>query len=58
MANTLPSEVDHLQTLFDNAPISLWDEDYSAILQAFTELRASGMTDLRSYLKEHPEFVR
>ena len=57
MAYTLPSEADHLQTLFDYAPISNWEEGYSAILQAFTELRASGMTDLLSYLKEHPEFI-
>ena len=52
-----PGKRDHWHDLFEYAPLSLWEEDYSGIRQAFDELRASGVTDLRSYLADHPEFV-
>lgn len=43
--------------LFDYAPVSLWEEDYSAIKAVFNRLRADGVTDLRAHLAEHPEVV-
>jgi diguanylate cyclase (GGDEF)-like protein len=43
--------------LFENAPVSLWEEDYSALKRSFERLRAEGVTDLRAYLAEHPEVV-
>ncbi|MBI4732164.1 MAG: sensor domain-containing diguanylate cyclase [Chloroflexi bacterium] len=53
-----PSEIDHWRDLFEYAPISLWEEDYSAIRQFFDSLRAEGVTDLRGYLAGHPGAVR
>lgn len=52
-----PSEVNHWRDLFEYAPISLWEEDYSAIRQFFDALQAEGVTDLRDYLAGHPEVV-
>jgi diguanylate cyclase (GGDEF)-like protein len=46
-----------LSSLFEASPISLWEEDYSAIKEHFDSLRAEGVTDLQSYLKDHPETV-
>ncbi|MBN8581163.1 MAG: sensor domain-containing diguanylate cyclase [Anaerolineae bacterium] len=46
-----------LVSLFEASPISLWEEDYSAIKNYFDELRAQGVTDLRDYLTQHPEAV-
>jgi len=43
--------------LFTYAPISLWEEDYSAIKQEFDKLRAQGVKDLRTHLAAHPEAV-
>jgi diguanylate cyclase (GGDEF)-like protein len=45
------------QNLFMNAPISLWEEDYSAIKEEFDRLRAQGVTNLRAYLVSEPEAV-
>ena len=45
------------QALFEAAPISLWQEDYSAVKQFFDSLRADGVTDLNEYLASHPESV-
>jgi len=45
---------DHFESLFEYAPISLWEEDYSGIKNFFDELRSSGVRDLEQYLHEHP----
>ncbi|MFN8382277.1 MAG: sensor domain-containing diguanylate cyclase [Anaerolineales bacterium] len=43
--------------LFEASPISLWEEDYSAIKAYFEVLRAQGVTDLQEYLKKQPDLV-
>jgi hypothetical protein len=43
--------------LFEFAPISLWEEDYSGFKCIFERLQAEQVTDLRTYLGEHPEAV-
>ncbi|OQY89049.1 MAG: hypothetical protein B6D38_08395 [Anaerolineae bacterium UTCFX1] len=47
----------HFKSLFEYAPISLWEEDYSAIKLFFDALRAKGIVDLNSYLDQHPEEI-
>jgi diguanylate cyclase (GGDEF)-like protein len=48
---------EYLNTLFDYAPISLWEQDFSPIKSLFDDLRKQGVESLGSYLDEHPEFV-
>jgi diguanylate cyclase (GGDEF)-like protein len=43
--------------LFMYAPISLWEEDYTAIKREFDRLRAQGVTDLRVFLAADPQAV-
>jgi diguanylate cyclase (GGDEF)-like protein len=43
--------------LFEYAPISLWEEDYSAVKQYLDQVRAAGVTDFRAYLDAHPQAV-
>ncbi len=45
------------RSFFEDSPISLWEEDLSALQERFMELRAAGISDFRSYLVEHPEEV-
>jgi PAS domain-containing protein len=45
------------QALFDKAPISLWEEDFSEIKLLMDGLRASEGDELRSYLEAHSEIV-
>lgn len=35
--------------IFENSPISFWEEDFSEVKLRLDELKASGITDLRSY---------
>ncbi|WP_229590904.1 PAS domain-containing sensor histidine kinase [Pseudodesulfovibrio sediminis] len=43
------------RTLFEDSPISLWEEDLSDLKQYFEELKAQGITDFREYFYNHPE---
>ena len=43
--------------LFEQSPVSLWEEDFSAVKAHIDGLRAVGVTDVSSYLAEHPEVV-
>ncbi|MCI0608817.1 MAG: GGDEF domain-containing protein [Anaerolineae bacterium] len=52
-----PNVSDHFESLFEYAPISLWEEDYSGIKHFFDDLRADGIEDLDTYLDEHPEEI-
>jgi diguanylate cyclase (GGDEF)-like protein len=43
--------------LFELAPVSLWLEDFSGLKPLFARWRAEGVTDLRAFLRSHPERV-
>ena len=46
-----------LHSLFETSPVSLWEEDYSALRAYFNSLHAQGVTNLQEYLEVHPEDV-
>ena len=43
--------------LFEDSPVSLWEENFSAVKQRLDTLRAQGVTDMRAYLESHPQEV-
>ena len=45
------------KTIFETVPISIWEEDFSWVIQQFDALRQSGVTNLRKYMDEHPDFA-
>jgi PAS domain S-box-containing protein len=45
------------RSLFDDSPISLWVEDFSAVKQRLDDLRADGVKDFDAYFSQHPEVV-
>ncbi|MEW5829724.1 MAG: GGDEF domain-containing protein [Chloroflexota bacterium] len=48
---------EQFKTLFDYAPVSLWEENFSGIKRLFGELRERGIESLAAYLDRDPEFV-
>ncbi|HMK35053.1 MAG TPA: diguanylate cyclase [Desulfomonilaceae bacterium] len=46
------------RSIFENAPISIWEQDLSEVKTALARLRTEGVEDFRQYFDEHPEFVR
>ncbi|MFN8380526.1 MAG: PAS domain S-box protein [Anaerolineales bacterium] len=47
----------HYRSLFEESPLCLWEEDYSAVKAKLDELKNSGVIDLREYMHAHPDFV-
>ena len=43
--------------IFGGVGVSIWEEDFSAIKAEVDALKRSGVTDIRAYLAEHPDFV-
>lgn len=44
-------------TIFEESPISLWEEDFSQVKAYLDELRAGGVDDFADYFSRHPEAV-
>lgn len=43
--------------LFENAPVALFEEDWSGIEREIQRLQNEGFEDLEQYFQEHPDFV-
>lgn len=43
--------------LFEHSPVSLWVEDFSSVKLLLDEVRSAGITDFRTFLNVHPDFV-
>ena len=46
-----------LRSLFENTPVSIWEEDFSQVKTYLESLKNIYGTDLESYLADHPEVV-
>ncbi len=45
------------RSLFEDSPISLWEEDFSEVKRYIDRLQASGVKDFRAYFESHPKAV-
>ena len=45
----------HYQALFEDSPISLWQEDVTDLRAYLKNLQDSGVRDVRAYFEAHPE---
>ncbi len=43
--------------VFEHSPVSLWIEDFSRIRALIEDIRDRGITDFRTFMDVHPEFV-
>jgi diguanylate cyclase (GGDEF)-like protein len=46
------------RSLYDHAPVALWEQDWSALRGALAELASSGVDDLAAYLQANPSQLR
>jgi diguanylate cyclase (GGDEF)-like protein len=46
------------RSLYDHAPVALWEQDWSAVRGALAELEQSGIEDLPRYLQANPSQLR
>ncbi len=45
------------RTLFEQSPISLWIEDFSAVARKLESLKADGVVDFPAFLREDPHLI-
>jgi len=45
----------HLQSLFGEAPIPIWEEDYSQVKRYLDKLKSEGIEDFSAYFESHPD---
>ncbi len=48
---------DRFRSLFENTPVSIWEEDFSAVKAHLDGLKDQGISDLDAYLTDHPEVI-
>jgi PAS domain S-box-containing protein len=44
--------------VFENSPVSIWEEDFSEIKKLFDDLKSKGITDIEKYFELHPEVIQ
>ncbi len=47
----------HYRSLFEDAPIPLWEEDFSALKEYLNSLKEKGVEDFATYFDDHPSEV-
>ncbi len=48
---------DRFRQVFEDSPVSFWDEDFSEVRRYFEELREQGVSDFRDYFSRNPSAV-
>lgn len=43
--------------VFENSPVSIWEEDFSGVKALFDGLRQQGVSDIEAYFSDHPEVI-
>jgi len=54
----LRASEERYRRIFENSFVAIQEEDISRAMAVFNDLKAAGVMDMRTYLKEHPEFMR
>jgi DNA-binding response OmpR family regulator len=56
--NALKSSEERYRWIFETSPVSIWEEDFTALKNAVDELKKQGIKDLRHYLDENPSIIK
>ncbi len=43
--------------VFENSPVSIWEEDFSGVKSLFDDLKKEGVSDIETHFARHPEIV-
>jgi diguanylate cyclase (GGDEF)-like protein/PAS domain S-box-containing protein len=54
---TLKADESRFRSLFEDSPISLWEEDFSDLKKHLEHLRSTGISDFQKYFDEHPATI-
>jgi PAS domain S-box-containing protein len=54
---SLQQSEERYRLVFENSPVSIWEEDFSDVKKFFNTLRKEGIIDLEGYLTQYPEVL-
>jgi PAS domain S-box-containing protein len=57
MYRNLQDSEQRYRMVFENSPVSIWEEDFSAVKTLFDDLKKQGVADIETYFDRHPETV-
>lgn len=49
---------DRYKSIFEEAPVSMWQVDYSEVKHILDKLKKDGVKDIRAYMEQTPDIVR
>ncbi len=55
--NAIRASEERFRNIFEFSGIPIWVEDFTDVMKEIEKLRQQGVTDLRAYVEEHPEFI-
>jgi PAS domain S-box-containing protein len=58
MYRNLQESEQRYRMVFENSPVSIWEEDFSGVKNLFDGLTKEKVTDIETYFAQHPEAVR
>ncbi|WP_254926574.1 CHASE domain-containing protein [Janthinobacterium sp. PC23-8] len=58
VAQALRAGEARFRSLYDHAPVALWEQDWSAVREALDVLRQSGVADLPAYLQQRADELK
>lgn len=56
--HALKESEERYRLVFENSPVSIWEEDYSDVKKRLDGLRGEGVTDIDAYFDQRPETIR
>ena len=57
-AKALRTSEERYRRIFENAFVAIQEDDISQLISSLNELKSAGVRDMRTYLEEHPDFIR
>lgn len=57
MYRELQESEERFRMVFENSPVSIWEEDFSGVKALFDDLRRQGVADIEAYFDNHPDTV-
>jgi HD-GYP domain-containing protein (c-di-GMP phosphodiesterase class II)/PAS domain-containing protein len=50
--------ISRYRSLFENSPVSLWEEDFSEVKRSIDTIQQQGFQDVRDYFRKYPEAIQ
>ncbi|MBU0475624.1 MAG: PAS domain S-box protein [Bacteroidetes bacterium] len=54
----LQESEERYRMVFENSPVSIWEEDFSEVKKLFDDLKMIGVTDIETHFNQHPEIIK